>query len=81
MAVAGAFFRSAGEKAIKTDRFMVEFFSSIFEGTGAWSGGIAHSIIILALVIALGKVLGKIKVAGISPILLFSLAMLFTRYL
>lgn len=66
MAVAGAFFRSAGEKAIKTDRFMVEFFSSIFEGTGAWSGGIAHSIIILALVIALGKVLGKIKVAGIS---------------
>lgn len=45
---------------------MAEFFSSIFAGTSAWSGGIAHSMIILALVIALGKMLGKLKIAGIS---------------
>ena len=36
------------------------------EGTAAWSGGVAHSILILALVIALGKLLGKGKIAGIS---------------
>ncbi len=46
---------------------MIDFFNSLFEGTaGAWSGGIAHSIIILAFVIALGKIMGKIKVAGVS---------------
>ncbi|MCQ2141297.1 MAG: transporter [Bacteroidales bacterium] len=43
------------------------FWNNLFEGvSGAWSGGIAHSIIILAFVIALGKLLGKSKVAGIS---------------
>lgn len=31
-----------------------------------WSGGIAHSMLILALVIAMGVMLGKIKVAGVS---------------
>jgi len=46
---------------------MIDFINSIFDGTaGAWSGGIAHSMIILSLVIALGKILGKIKIAGIS---------------
>lgn len=46
---------------------MIDFLNSIFDGTpGAWSGGIAHSIIILSLVIALGKVMGKIKIAGVS---------------
>ncbi len=45
----------------------MDFLNSLFDGTpGAWSGGIAHSIIILALVIALGKIMGKIKVAGVS---------------
>lgn len=45
----------------------MNFLNTLFNGTeGAWSGGIAHSIIILALVIALGKIMGKIKVAGIS---------------
>lgn len=45
----------------------MQFWNNLFEGVpGAWSGGIAHSIIILALVIALGKLLGKGKVAGIS---------------
>lgn len=45
----------------------MQFFNSLFEGTaGAWSGGIAHSIIILALVIALGKLLGRTRMAGIS---------------
>lgn len=45
---------------------MVEFFRSIFEGTSSWSGGVAHSIVILALVIAFGKMLGKVKVSGVS---------------
>lgn len=45
----------------------MEFWNNLFEGVSdAWSGGIAHSIIILALVIALGKMLGKSKVGGIS---------------
>lgn len=45
----------------------MQFWNNLFEGVnGAWSGGIAHSIIILALVIALGKILGKTRVAGIS---------------
>ena len=40
---------------------------TLFRGAeGAWSGGIAHSIIILALVIAIGKILAKIKVSGVS---------------
>ena len=45
----------------------MNFLNTLFNGTeGVWSGGIAHSIIILALVIALGKIMGKIKIAGIS---------------
>lgn len=45
----------------------MNFLNELFYGTmGAWSGGIGHSIIVLALVIALGKMMGKIKIAGIS---------------
>ncbi len=45
----------------------MNFIETLFNGTpGAWSGGIAHSVIILALVIALGKIMGKIKIANIS---------------
>ncbi len=31
-----------------------------------WGGGVAHSVLVLALTIALGTALGKIKVAGVS---------------
>lgn len=45
----------------------MQFWNNLFEGvSGAWSGGIAHSIIILALVIAFGKLLGRYKLKGIS---------------
>lgn len=44
----------------------MQFFNSLFGGTSAWSGGVAHSILILALVIALGKWLGRGKIAGVS---------------
>jgi Predicted permease len=45
----------------------MNFWNTLLEGAqGAWSGGVAHSMIILALVIAIGKLLGKYKVAGIS---------------
>lgn len=38
----------------------------LFGNDALWSGGIAHSMLILALVIALGVMLGKAKVAGVS---------------
>lgn len=44
----------------------MEFWNSLFDGTQAWSGGVAHSILVLALVIAIGKILGKYKIKGIS---------------
>lgn len=45
----------------------MQFFNNLFDGVpGAWSGGIAHSIIILALTVAFGKALGKYKVKGVS---------------
>lgn len=44
----------------------MEFWNSLFDGTAAWSGGVAHSILVLALVIAIGKELGKYKIKGIS---------------
>lgn len=41
--------------------------NSLFEGVeGSWSGGIAHILIILSIVIALGKILGNTKIFGIS---------------
>ena len=45
----------------------MEWFNGLFFGNDAfWGGGVAHSVLILALVIALGIILGKIKVAGVS---------------
>lgn len=43
------------------------FFSDLLIGNEAvWGGGVAHSVLILSLVIATGILLGKIKIAGIS---------------
>lgn len=45
----------------------MSWLSDLFFGSLAqWGGGVAHSVLILALVIAVGIILGKIKVAGIS---------------
>ena len=45
----------------------MELLRNIFEGyPNLWGGGVAHSVLILSLVIAFGIMLGKIKVAGIS---------------
>ena len=45
----------------------MEFLNNLFEGVqGSWSGGIAHIMIIISLVIALGKILGRTKIFGIS---------------
>ena len=38
----------------------------LFGSESLWGGGVAHSVMILALVIALGIMLGKVKVAGVS---------------
>ena len=41
--------------------------NNLFEGAeGTWSGGIAHILIIISIVIALGRILGKTKICGIS---------------
>ena len=41
--------------------------TSLFEGyPNLWGGGVAHSVLILSLVITFGIMLGKLKVAGIS---------------
>lgn len=40
---------------------------ALFEGsTALWSGGVAHSVLILSLVIAFGIMLGKVKIFGVS---------------
>ena len=45
----------------------MEFLNNMFEGVqGSWSGGIAHIMITISLVIALGKILGRTKIFGIS---------------
>ena len=45
----------------------MELLRNLFEGyPNLWVGGVAHSVLILSLVIAFGIMLGKIKVAGIS---------------
>lgn len=44
----------------------MDFIKELLWGSDAWSGGIAHSMLILALVIAFGVMLGKTKIAGIS---------------
>ncbi len=41
--------------------------NNLFEGAeGSWSGGVAHILIIISIVIALGRILGKTKIYGIS---------------
>lgn len=45
----------------------MDFIKYLFEGyPNLWGGGVAHSVLILSLVIAFGIALAKIKVAGIS---------------
>ena len=45
----------------------MEFFHDLFFGNSAfWGGGVAHSVLILALVISLGVALGKLKIAGVK---------------
>ena len=40
----------------------MELFRNLFEGyPNLWGGGVAHSVLILSLVIAFGIMLGKIK--------------------
>ena len=47
--------------------FDMELLERLFMGTSSlWGGGVAHSVLILSLVIALGIVLGKAKAAGVS---------------
>ena len=45
----------------------MNFINTLFEGAeGIWSGGIAHIIIIISIVIALGKLLGNTRICGVS---------------
>lgn len=45
----------------------MELLKNLFEGYhDLWGGGVAHSVLILSLVIAFGIMLAKIKVAGVS---------------
>lgn len=45
----------------------MELLKDLFEGSpDLWGGGVAHSVLILSLVIAFGIMLGKVKIAGIS---------------
>jgi len=47
----------------------MELLRNLFEGyPNLWGGGVAHSVLILSLVITFGIMLGKLKVAGwVSP--------------
>ena len=43
----------------------MELLRNLFEGyPHLWGGGVAHSVLILSLVIAFGIMLGKVKIAG-----------------
>ncbi|MDR2885758.1 MAG: putative transporter [Rikenellaceae bacterium] len=44
----------------------MNWFTELFLGSEGWSGGVAHSVLVLALVIAIGIALGRIRIAGIS---------------
>lgn len=45
----------------------MELLSNLFEGyPDLWGGGVAHSVLILSLVIAFGIMLAEVKVAGVS---------------
>ncbi len=46
---------------------MLDFLENMFVGNPAqWGGGVAHSVLILSLVVAIGVMFGKIKIAGVS---------------
>lgn len=50
----------------------MDLLRNLFEGFPTlWGGGVAHSVMVLALVITIGLALGKIKVAGVSLGLMF----------
>ena len=50
-----------------TANLFMELLKDLFEGSpNLWGGGVAHSVLILSLVIAFGIMLGKVKIAGIS---------------
>ena len=45
----------------------MEILKNLFYGfPDLWGGGVAHSVMILSLVIALGLCLGKLRVKGVS---------------
>ena len=45
----------------------MELIRNLFMGfPDLWGGGVAHSVMVLALVISIGLALGKIKAANIS---------------
>lgn len=45
----------------------MELLRNLFEGyPDLWGGGVAHSVLILSMVITLGIILSKIKIAGVS---------------
>ena len=45
----------------------MEFLNNLLWGSESlWGGGVAHSVLILALAIAFGTAVGKIKIAGVS---------------
>ena len=50
-----------------TANLFMELLKDLFEGSpNLWGGGVAHSVLILSLIIAFGIMLGKVKIAGIS---------------
>lgn len=52
----------------------MEILEKLFYGfPELWGGGVAHSVMILALVITLGLCLGKVRVRGVSLGLALSL--------
>ena len=59
-------FRFAGTARPKTGFGMELLERLLFGSESLWGGGVAHSVMILALVIALGIMLGKVKIAGVS---------------
>ena len=45
----------------------MEFINDLLWGSDSlWGGGVAHSVLVLAIVIAFGVMFGKVKIAGIS---------------
>ena len=45
----------------------MELIDTLFEGSPRfWGGGVAHSVMILAIVISLGLILGRVKVKGVT---------------